>query len=294
MKTALLGTLAALALSLGTLAATAPASSSTTAPTQKGEVQKGEVQKGEGQKKGQESKKGEEAQPGAVKKGAGLPDLTLPLSTGDTEAVDVVATQFPSYPGEYCLAHGGRFDAAHPARNLVIDGQLYRVCSDVCASKVQLDTNNYYQRLRKAVIAAQKEAWPLDTCPVSGEAYDQDGKKSVDVVVGTRYVKLCCPACAARIQADPKKFLADLDKAVLPKLIATYPSETCVISGETLGGMGDPVDFMYGYRAVRLCCKGCVKQFNEDPRGFIETLYPRKAGNPGVKAPAQPEKGGKQ
>ncbi len=45
---------------------------------------------------------------------------------------------------------------------------------------------------------------------------------------------------------------------------------TCVVSGEKLGGdMGKPVTFIYKNQEVKLCCKGCRKDFDKDPDKFI-------------------------
>ena len=69
---------------------------------------------------------------------------------------------------------------------------------------------------------------------------------------------------------------ADEKKAQKP-----YPLTTCVVSDEKLGGdMGDPYVFIYKDknkkddpgRAVRLCCKGCLKDFQADPAKYLKKL----------------------
>jgi hypothetical protein len=45
----------------------------------------------------------------------------------------------------------------------------------------------------------------------------------------------------------------------------SYPLSTCVVSGEALGSMGQPIVIDHEGVEVRLCCKGCVKKFNADP-----------------------------
>lgn len=62
--------------------------------------------------------------------------------------------------------------------------------------------------------------------------------------------------------------------------IKAYPLQTCVVSGEKLGEMGKPYDLIYKEkngdketdRLVRLCCKGCVKDFNKEPAKYISKL----------------------
>jgi YHS domain-containing protein len=45
-----------------------------------------------------------------------------------------------------------------------------------------------------------------------------------------------------------------------------------VVSGEKLGGMGDPYVFQYEGTEVRLCCPNCMKEFNKDPKSFIAKI----------------------
>lgn len=47
-----------------------------------------------------------------------------------------------------------------------------------------------------------------------------------------------------------------------------YPLTTCVVSGEKLGSMGDPVVMEHDGVTVKLCCKSCVAKFKENPAKF--------------------------
>ncbi len=51
-----------------------------------------------------------------------------------------------------------------------------------------------------------------------------------------------------------------------------YPLTTCVVSGEELGSMGDPVVLEHDGQEVRLCCQGCVATFKGDPAKFLAKL----------------------
>ena len=58
---------------------------------------------------------------------------------------------------------------------------------------------------------------------------------------------------------------------------ATYPLDTCVVSGEKLGEMGAPIDFIYKEagkpdRLVRFCCKMCVPKFKKDPAKYLKLI----------------------
>jgi len=112
------------------------------------------------------------------------------------------------------------------------------------------------------IIAAQKPSYPLKQCPVSNKPLDD---RALDVVVDARLVRVCSAECAKTVKADPAQVLAQIDAAVIAAQKAGYPLEVCVISGEELGSMGEPVDYVYGTRLVRFCCKSCVKSFEKAP-----------------------------
>jgi YHS domain. len=56
-----------------------------------------------------------------------------------------------------------------------------------------------------------------------------------------------------------------------------YPIDTCVVTGEALGSMGDPYVHVHKEtdkpdREVRFCCKGCLKRFNKAPAKYLAKL----------------------
>lgn len=51
-----------------------------------------------------------------------------------------------------------------------------------------------------------------------------------------------------------------------------YPLKTCVVSGETLGGMGKPVKVTHEGTEVQLCCKSCMKDFKADPAKYVKMV----------------------
>lgn len=53
---------------------------------------------------------------------------------------------------------------------------------------------------------------------------------------------------------------------------ASYPLETCVVSGEKLGKMGRPVDYVYNNRLVRFYCPNCIATFKEDPAKYLKMI----------------------
>jgi hypothetical protein len=48
---------------------------------------------------------------------------------------------------------------------------------------------------------------------------------------------------------------------------------TCPVSGEKLDGdMGKPMVFTYKDQEVKLCCKGCKKDFDKDPEKYMSKI----------------------
>lgn len=56
----------------------------------------------------------------------------------------------------------------------------------------------------------------------------------------------------------------------------SYPLDTCVVSGEKLGKMGDPVVIQHEGQEVRFCCAGCVGQFYKDPEKYLAKIRDAK------------------
>jgi YHS domain-containing protein len=59
---------------------------------------------------------------------------------------------------------------------------------------------------------------------------------------------------------------ADL-KEITPT--AGYPLETCVVSGEDLGAMGERSAWSYKGTEVQFCCADCVDEFKKDPEKYL-------------------------
>jgi hypothetical protein len=72
----------------------------------------------------------------------------------------------------------------------------------------------------------------------------------------------------AALAADSK---AD-KKADKPK---PYPLDTCVVSDEKIGGADSgmkPYAFTHEGREIKLCCKGCLKDFNKDKAKYVKKI----------------------
>lgn len=208
---------------------------------------------------------------------------------GDDKAA--IVAQLPSYPLKNCPVSGEALGSMGDPIDLVVKGRLVRLCCKDCVKSINKDSLAAFKKIDKAVIAAQKPSFPLTHCPVTGDKYDID---AIDKVIGTRYIKLCCKGCKRKLSANPAKYLAEIDKALIKAQLADYPLKNCPVSGEPLGSMGDPIDQLYGTTLVRLCCKGCIKSFEKEPAKYIEKLDAARAKKPAGKSSPKHEKAGKK
>lgn len=51
-----------------------------------------------------------------------------------------------------------------------------------------------------------------------------------------------------------------------------YPLDVCIVSGEPLGSMGEPVVIVHEGREIKFCCDACLPSFNEDPDKYVAKL----------------------
>lgn len=55
-----------------------------------------------------------------------------------------------------------------------------------------------------------------------------------------------------------------------------YPLDVCIVSGEKLGSMGDPIVIVHEGQEVKFCCKGCKPDFEKEPAKFLSKLSSKK------------------
>ncbi|GAB4384870.1 MAG: hypothetical protein Kow0022_08810 [Phycisphaerales bacterium] len=188
------------------------------------------------------------------------------------------------YPLAVCPISGESLD--HEGAPVVrkIEGREVKFCCDDCAEKFASDPARYFEKLDQQIIEQQAIHYPLNTCIVSGEPMVEDGKfTGVNVVYKNRLVRFCCDRCAEKFSRNPAPIIAKLDQAMIEQLRATYPLNTCIVSGEELGGMGEPVERLYMNRLVRFCCEKCAGKFEKDlpasmaklDAAFADALRPR-------------------
>lgn len=76
----------------------------------------------------------------------------------------------------------------------------------------------------------------------------------------------CCGGMATTLSADTSTTTSTSTNAI-PDLL-----KTCPVSGDKLGEMGDPYTFIYKGQEVKLCCKGCKKDFDKEPAKYVKLI----------------------
>jgi YHS domain-containing protein len=51
-----------------------------------------------------------------------------------------------------------------------------------------------------------------------------------------------------------------------------YPLDVCLVSGEKLGSMGEPVSMVHEGQEIKFCCDSCPPKFKKDPAKYLGKL----------------------
>lgn len=49
-------------------------------------------------------------------------------------------------------------------------------------------------------------------------------------------------------------------------------AEKCIVSGEPLGDMGAPFEYVHQGKTLKFCCKSCVPKFEQEPEKYLSKL----------------------
>jgi len=192
---------------------------------------------------------------------------------GHDETTDAEATAKPSHGPTYpytlpnCPVGGPLGSMGDPIVKMY-DNREVRFCCAGCIETFEANQARYWGEIDKKVVAQQLMHYPIDTCIVTGEKLGAD---AVDHVHNNRLVRLADAEAATAFEADPKKHLDALDKAIIAAQLPGYPMDNCPVGGP-LGSMGEPINFIYMNRLVRLCCGGCEKSLLSEPDKYMAKL----------------------
>ena len=169
-------------------------------------------------------------------------------------------------------------------------GREVRFCCKSCPPKFEKDLAASFAKLDEQIIKGQGSIYPLKTSVVTGKDLPAAPAKPFEFVYGNRLIRLGAESEKADFLKDPKKYLADLDKAVIEAQGKDYPLKTCPVSKEELGGMGEPVNVVVAGRLVRLCCNSCKKDLFKDPLKYIAAVdEAKKDAKPAAAEPPKHE-----
>jgi hypothetical protein len=102
------------------------------------------------------------------------------------------------------------------------------------------------------------------------------------------FIRLCrpviCGLVLAALVAVPSALRADGTNSVAATAPVPYPLDTCIISGDKLGGdMGPPIVFIYQDKAkginqeIKFCCPMCKPDFLKDPDKYMKIIKAAEA-----------------
>lgn len=132
-------------------------------------------------------------------------DPTKRLKALDEAIIDA---QLPGYPMDNCPVGGPLGSMGEPV-NFIYMNRLVRFCCAGCEKSLINEPAKYMAKLDAAYADRQRQAYPVDTCVVSGAKLGSMGEP-VELVAGTTLVRFCCEGCLPRFRASPGEFLAEL------------------------------------------------------------------------------------
>ena len=69
-----------------------------------------------------------------------------------------------------------------------------------------------------------------------------------------------------------KQESASPDNPAAEAAATPYPLDVCLVSGEELGSMGEPVAIVHEGRQIKFCCDKCLPKFEADPAQYLSKL----------------------
>ncbi|MFT3785163.1 MAG: hypothetical protein QM770_03235 [Tepidisphaeraceae bacterium] len=122
----------------------------------------------------------------------------------------IIEQQSKDYALEICPGSGEKLGGMGEPTQHVFGNRLIKFCCDGCPDDVKKDLKAAFDKQDAAIIAKQKPTYALTTCPVSGEKLDD---KAIDVVLGSKLIRLCCKDCVEELHKHPAKVLAKVNEA---------------------------------------------------------------------------------
>lgn len=122
-----------------------------------------------------------------------------------------------------------------------------------------------YEQRRVKLGRAGDEHWEILDGVKSGERVVTTGNLLID---GQAQLNSQAGESPAPTAPEP----APQNTQALPPGVKPYPLNVCIVGGEKLGSMGEPVSLIYQGQQVKFCCGGCQPEFEKDPAKFLQKL----------------------
>lgn len=126
----------------------------------------------------------------------------------------LVKVQVHYYPLDTCIISGNPLveDGEDISVNYVYKNRLVRLCCTGCIKMFNKDAAAYLKKIDAAIVAKQRERYPLETCVVAEGPLGSMGEP-FEIIVGNRLVRFCCAGCKPRFEKNPAQYLAVIDAA---------------------------------------------------------------------------------
>lgn len=99
--------------------------------------------------------------------------------------------------------------------------------------------------------------------------HDMKFKNIITAGMLAAFTSIAAPSALAEEAKPPVKEAKPEQKKEAAK---PYKLDTCIVSDEKLGEMGDPVVFTHEGQEIKLCCKKCKPKFEKDPAKYLKKL----------------------
>lgn len=123
------------------------------------------------------------------------------------------------------------------------------------------------------------------TCLVTDEALGSMGTP-IKVLIGGQPIYLCCKGCVSKVRKNPEFYLKKArgsvqaqHGSVAPQIRVTQATANdqaairaqgvCPVTEEDLGSMGTPIKISIDGQALYVCCKGCVRKVEKNPKVYL-------------------------
>jgi YHS domain-containing protein len=183
-----------------------------------------------------------------------------------------------------------------------VNGETFYVCCEGCLPKAKAKPQFYLSKVKEEVKKLEQKQAPqqlpsssLVTPTPDKVAHDDNLEKTRMLTEGRDIASKIASSETVKNQffekmnnmssSELKIYVASLkeiqnkmkDKTPIapgneePK-IDSSKQKTCPVNGELLGSMGKPIGVKAKGQTIYVCCKGCVKEVEDNPEKYLETV----------------------